>query len=212
MAKEQHPIVFIPSIKMIPADRLNPAPYNPRKIIRSKIEGLKAAIKKHGFIHPMVVQKKGNVIIGGHARLISLKEICFGAGQPLPDLPSYVLDVNDRVAKQLNISLNNLDGEFDLKLLAGLVASIDTEEKISGEDASIMGMDDEDILGHLRRAAPDKLIKLDDDDQSAFGASATLTIKFDMISQRDKVKNLLTSKAERDETTPGQALFTLLSL
>lgn len=203
--------IVIPVLKTLPADRLNPAPYNPRKIIRSKIEGLKQAIKAFGFIHPMVVQRKGWVIVGGHARYISLKEICFAEGVPLPKIPCYVLDLTDRQAKQLNIALNNLDGEFDIKLLSSLISSIEKETKISPEEASIMGMDDEDILGHLRRSEPETLIK-DEGDTSSFGASATLSIKFDSVSMRDKVKNLLNAKGERDKITTGQALANLLNL
>ena len=61
--------------KLIRVAELNPSAYNPRRISPEKFEALKESIKRDGFLEPLVVQKKGLRIIGGHQRLKAIKEI-----------------------------------------------------------------------------------------------------------------------------------------
>ena len=88
--------------------RLNPSPYNPRRISDDALNGLKNSIKKFGFTQAVVVNKRNNVIIGGHMRCKAAESL------GLTHVPVYYVDLNDKEEKALNISLNNkhIEGEF----------------------------------------------------------------------------------------------------
>lgn len=67
-------------IKYVDIDTIKPAEYNPRKIDDKQINELKKSIKDIGFILPILVNSKNNVIIAGHqrtktAKLCGLKEV-----------------------------------------------------------------------------------------------------------------------------------------
>lgn len=67
-------------IKYKNIDDIKPAPYNPRKISDKQIETLKHSFQEIGFVIPVLVNKKNNVIIAGHqrtktAKLIGIKEV-----------------------------------------------------------------------------------------------------------------------------------------
>ena len=47
-------------------DTIKPAPYNPRRIEEQQIEQLKSSFNDIGFILPVLVNRKNNVIIAGH--------------------------------------------------------------------------------------------------------------------------------------------------
>lgn len=47
---------------------IKPAPYNPRKISDKQAKVLQESFKKIGFVVPIIINKKNNVIIAGHQR------------------------------------------------------------------------------------------------------------------------------------------------
>lgn len=55
-------------VEYIDIDCVKPAEYNPRKISKTQIETLKKSFNEIGFIIPILVNKKNNVIIAGHQR------------------------------------------------------------------------------------------------------------------------------------------------
>lgn len=55
-------------VKIVNIDDISPAPYNPRRITDEQIETLKRSINEVGFIIPILINKKNNVIIAGHQR------------------------------------------------------------------------------------------------------------------------------------------------
>lgn len=54
-------------------DTIKPAPYNPRRIEEQQIEQLKSSFNDIGFILPVLVNRKNNVIIAGHQRTKTAK-------------------------------------------------------------------------------------------------------------------------------------------
>lgn len=67
-------------VKYLKIKDIKPADYNPRKISEEQIEELKKSFIEIGFIIPILVNKKNNVIIAGHQRtktaeLIGIKEL-----------------------------------------------------------------------------------------------------------------------------------------
>ena len=110
----------------IDCDLLDPNPWNPNQMddamLRKEIE----TIKEFGFVDPITVRRLGDryQIIDGEHRLIAAEEIDLGA------LPCIVLDVDDDVAEQLTIVLNDLRGKPDEKKLAALVRDLSTRRSM----------------------------------------------------------------------------------
>ena len=49
--------------------KLNPAPYNPRVMTGEEMKMLEKSLKTWNFLQPIVVNKNGNTVVGGHQRL-----------------------------------------------------------------------------------------------------------------------------------------------
>jgi len=112
--------ISVPIQELLGTADIQEAPYNPRIMPKDRMASLKASLAKHGMILNLVVQKRSkqykqnNVLIGGHQRLRALREIANERGiEPPTKLPCVVLDVDDATAKQLNVALNRIEGEFD---------------------------------------------------------------------------------------------------
>jgi hypothetical protein len=200
----------VPATVLVPYASLNPAKYNPRKISPRQLDALKEGIKKHGFLDPIVVQRQGMTIVGGHQRYRSAKEIAVEAGTEVPDLPCIVIDITDREAKKLNISLNKVGGEFDKDLLSELLQDLHRDEPFTELDSLSMGFDD---LSSLLESS-----NIDLGSGSEGGTQPTpttrapsLSLDFETKEQRDLVKAALAKEAKKDEPT-GATLARVLGL
>ena len=195
---------------------LNPSAYNPRKITPEKFEALKESIRAHGFVEGLVVQKKGLKVIGGHQRLRACKELCVEEAKPVPDLPCTVIDVDDKTAKKLNIKLNKVQGEFEARMLGELLVSIyDAPElALPTEDFALLGFDALEAEACIRLVEPDRvpLPSGAGGEPSSFGQSITMSIEFDSVAQRDKVKALLIENAKTTKQKTGQVVAVALGL
>jgi ParB-like chromosome segregation protein Spo0J len=175
------------------------------------LESLKGAIRTHGFLEPLVVQRRSEtfgpmVLIGGHQRLKAVREICIEDNRPQPDLPCIVIDVPDRTAKMLNVSLNNIAGEFDPKLLGELLEDVNRIHTIDLDEIQRMGFDEEDVSKYLHLADPPQI----DNEPQVFAHSATLSLEFKDIRQRDAVKAKLLERAKLTKRTTGEVVDGLL--
>lgn len=94
-------------IEHVSINKLKPAKYNPRKIDQGQLDSLAEAIKRYGFVQPVVANTNGNVVIGGHQRLKAAKM----AGMDTVPVHFVTLDANEEMA--LNIALNKIGGDFD---------------------------------------------------------------------------------------------------
>jgi ParB-like chromosome segregation protein Spo0J len=59
-------------IQKIRVSEINPAKYNPRKDLKPgdpEYEKLKKSIQEFGLVEPLVMNRRGNVLISGHQRL-----------------------------------------------------------------------------------------------------------------------------------------------
>jgi DNA modification methylase len=124
-----------PSIRIVnvPINSLRPAPYNPRKWDEAAKENLRESIRRFGAVDPLIVNSapnRKNVVIGGHFRLETMKELGF------TEVPVVYLSIPSiRREKELNMRLNRNTGEFDL-------------EKLKSFDADFLlkiGFDDSDL-------------------------------------------------------------------
>lgn len=196
-------VVRIVEPVMLALGLINFAPYNPRVMPPAEMRSLKASIKKHGMVLNLVVQKKSpefgeHVLIGGHQRVTAMRELCKEAKQDLPEMVwCIVLDVDDVTAKQLNVSLNNIEGEFDAHKLGELLASIHGD---SSFDQIAIGFDQQEIDELIRQALEtpeDEALRLEREaaELGGFGKSITLTVEFDTVERRDEAKELMRALA-----------------
>lgn len=200
---------------MVRVADLNPAAYNPRKITPEKFDALKESILKDGFLEPLVVQKKGLRLIGGHQRLKAVKEICVEESKPAPDLPCIVLDVDDLAAKRLNIKLNKIQGEFEARMLGELLVDIyEANVTLPTDDFALLGFETSEAEKFIRLIEPDRvpLPPSEPEEGSSFGKSLTLSLEFDSVTLRDKVKKLLLANAKTTKQRTGSLVAVALGI
>ena len=103
--------------KRIHRSLLKNAPYNPRVISDSERARLKAGVKRHGLVEPLVWNKRTGNIVGGHQRLDIVDQLA-ATHNYLIDVS--VIDVDLPREKELNVLLNNPDaqGDWDLSKLS----------------------------------------------------------------------------------------------
>jgi ParB-like nuclease domain len=200
------------------AAELNPVAYNPRKISPEKFEALKESIRHNGFLEPLVVQKKGLRIIGGHQRLKAVREICVEESAAVPDLPCIVIDLGDKEAKRLNLKLNKIQGEFEARLLGELFVDLceDDDKKstlLPASDFGLLGFEAEEAASFIRLVEPDLVPLLPSTDEAGgFGRSITLSVEFDSVVLRDKVKKLLNENAKTAKRKTGELVAVALGI
>jgi ParB-like chromosome segregation protein Spo0J len=193
---------------------LNPAAYNPRKITAERFEALKESIRIDGFLEPLVVQKKGLGIIGGHQRLRAIKELCVEAGEATPEIPCILLDITDRDAKRLNIKMNKIQGEFEARMLGELLVDIYEDNPINiAEDTALLGFSPGESEKYIRLVEPDMVPVLETEEtMTTFGKSPTLSLEFETENTRDRVKKLLQDNAKTAKKKSGDLVAAALGL
>ena len=70
------------------------------------------SIATFGLVDPIIVNKNGYVVIGGHQRLKVLNEM------QTDTIPCVVLDLSKEKERELNVRLNKNTGDFDIDILA----------------------------------------------------------------------------------------------
>lgn len=121
-------------IEKIKIDKLNPAPYNPRKDLKpgdAEYEKLKNSILTFGYVEPILWNKRTGNIIGGHQRFKVLEEM----GKT--EIESVVVDMDIENEKALNIALNKVSGDWDkdkLMLLIEDLQGVDFDVSLTGFD------------------------------------------------------------------------------
>lgn len=173
------------------------ATYNPRVMPREKMEALEASIEEHGVVQSFVLQRRSedgttNVVIAGHQRTTAIRNVCKRRKWPVPDHGwAYVLDVDDRTAKRLNVALNNIEGEFDPLKLGELLRSVNDIAPIGDVEALGMGLQLGQV-GELLKIGGVPLAPTGGGQKlTTFAKAPTLSIEFDTAEQRDAVRDRL---------------------
>lgn len=104
------------AIVAVPVSSLKPATYNPRTWNKEQEEALKESITRFGLVDPIIangVDKRKNIVIGGHFRLKIAKDLGY------TEVPVVYVNIPEiEREKELNLRLNKNTGSFDFKLLA----------------------------------------------------------------------------------------------
>lgn len=97
---------------------LKRAEYNPRvRLVKADKEykALKKSLQDYGYVEPIVINGRNNVVVGGHQRLTVLQDM----GQETVEC--VVLDLDDHEEKKLNIALNKIEGRWEFTMLATIL-------------------------------------------------------------------------------------------
>lgn len=97
-------------IKSIPVEKINPAPYNPRKDLKPgdpEYEKLKRSIEEFGYVEPLVWNERTGHLVGGHQRFKILLH------QGAKTVEVSIVDLDDKKERALNIALNKISGDWD---------------------------------------------------------------------------------------------------
>jgi ParB-like chromosome segregation protein Spo0J len=142
-------------VRLLPIERLVPAPYNPRRVLRPTDKAyrkLESSIREFGLVEPLVWNERTGHVVGGHARLAILKAI------GVAEVPVSVVRLSDARERALNVVLNNQEaqGRYDPGRLAAVLDELcDLPElEMTGFDA--------DALPSLRLEPVPDLPPLDD--------------------------------------------------
>jgi len=121
-------------IEKIPAAKLNPAAYNPRKDLKpgdKEYEKLKRSIEEFGYVEPIIWNKRTGNIVGGHQRYKVLTALGY------KEIDCVVVDLDEQREKALNLALNKIQGDWDKDKLALLIDDLQGEDF----DVSLTGFD-----------------------------------------------------------------------
>lgn len=107
-------------IRRVRVSEITGAEYNPRKITRAALKGLKKSVTEFGLPQAIVWNKRTQRVVGGHQRLKTLS--------PTSVTDIVEVDLDAEREKALNVALNNphISGEFT-DGLESILATIKTE-------------------------------------------------------------------------------------
>lgn len=124
--------------------KIKAAPYNPRKDLKPddpEYKMISDSIEQHGFLQPLVWNKKTGNLVGGHQRL----KVLMAKG--IKEVEVVVVDVDLKQERAMNISLNKAVGDWDAERLLELLSQAKEEEWLD-----MTGFDDDDLIDLLEKA------------------------------------------------------------
>jgi ParB/RepB/Spo0J family partition protein len=149
-------------VRPIELDQLSEAATNPNSMAPESFAMLKEAIRRAGFLQPVlvrtaVVRTEGGVdalgyeIIDGHHRVAAARELAYAS------VPCVVVEADDATTLALRIGMNRMRGELNLSAVAVAMGDLQT---------SGWKLDDMSLTGFSADEAADLLasLKLNEDD------------------------------------------------
>jgi ParB-like chromosome segregation protein Spo0J len=123
-------------IQKIPVTKIKPAKYNPRKDLKPgdpAYEKLKRSMTEFGYVEPIIWNEETGNIVGGHQRYKILLE----AGHA--EVECVVVKLPADKEKALNVALNKVTGDWEVKALAELLNDLNEQDfdlTLTGFDAA----------------------------------------------------------------------------
>ena len=122
-------------------DDIQPSEYNPRVMDQSEMDKLSQNLEEFGLVDPIIINLQNNHIIGGHQRYAVLRNQCGtdvdyenkelnllrlgDVGWVFDDTELKIQDENHE--KALNVSLNNISGDWDWDKLDTLLSDLNEQ-------------------------------------------------------------------------------------
>lgn len=166
-------------IKKINVDDIKVAEYNPRKIDGDDYIKLYNGLTEFGLVLPLLINLKDKILISGHQRLKVLKDMGLKELNLIEvgDI-GWVFNTdnieikNEYWEKALNLSLNNIHGDFDKEKLKEIFNNLDKNKldiNISGFDIEeLTELNANEIDNGLKYFSDEEIIKVMDEDFEKF--------------------------------------------
>lgn len=175
----------LPEVQFLPIDKLKPNPNNPNVLPKDLLEKLKEAIKRFGFVQPILVKKDKNgeyLIVDGNHRYQAAVELGYKT------LPAVVTTHDHRFQ---SISMNKLRGHLDGNVVADIFQQL-LNEGWQIPDLSISGFSEDEILAMLApqtepEVPGERLIETTEEEEKEY----VLELKFDNETDFKFVKKVL---------------------
>jgi len=162
---------------------------NPNSLDKEKFDLLKSAIERYGFLQPVLIREDNTIIDGCH-RVRAAKEL------KLKSIPAIVSTSGIEDARILQIGMNRLRGELDLKIVATTFEELSNDGWLV-EDLSLSGFNTDEIQS-LIAAMGDADISPKDAAEPVERPKKeevfALTLHFETEEDLDMVKNALKKK------------------
>lgn len=142
------------SMELVDIDSLKPAAYNPRRMDETTLLKLASGLREFGMVQPIVANRRGSVVVGGHQRLRAARE----AG--INQVPVVWVDLDPSRERALNLALNKIDGDWDTDMLKALMRDI------SPDDSVLTGFDGSEISELLAELCSDEFQPKCDQDEA----------------------------------------------
>lgn len=144
-------------IESLPLERLQPAPYNPRKPLQpgsAAYRRLERSLREFDLVQPLVWNKTTGHLVSGHQRLDILK------AKGVTHVEAVVVELSLEKEQALNIALNNslVGSEWDAGKLIDVVRELQETEI----DVALTGFDAEELADLLLMPEED-VTDVDDD-------------------------------------------------
>lgn len=161
------------TFRLMPVDRLRPAPYNPRVPLRPGTpawERLERSLNEFSLVQPIVWNERTGHVVAGHQRLEILKH------QGRTQVDCVVVDLPLEREKALNVALNNANvgSDWDPELLVDLLHELN---ELPDFDATLTGFDDSDLRDLLLKPVDDLPPQPEDDERD--GVHVALVVPVD---------------------------------
>lgn len=136
-----------PKVVRLRMDKVELAPYNPRKISQADRAKLKKSLEEFGYVDLMIWNKRTNYVVGGNQRFIVMKE-----DMGVEEADFIEVDLPLEREKLLNVALNKIGGDWDYQRLTVLFNSIEEDGALP-----LTGFDSDEIsvlIGQLNQEVP----------------------------------------------------------
>lgn len=168
------------------------APYNPRKDLTAEdkeYQKIKRSIEEFGYIQPIIVNKRTNIIIAGNQRYKVLKDLGYA------EVDCVEVDVSEQEEKALNLAMNKIDNEWDMTALKDLLQELDTGDI----DMDLTGYEEWELEQlftqyHVDDDIPDELEMETESDEGESTQKNILTFDGKKIAMTDEELELLNSR------------------
>lgn len=134
------------NIEKVDIQLLNPATYNPRKDLNPsdpEYIKLKNSIEHFGYVEPIIVNKRNNVVVGGHQRLKVLIDLGY------KDVDVIYVDLDDTNEKALNVALNKISGDWDADKLEDLLRELVLDDTFNQELTGFTNAEIDELFGSV---------------------------------------------------------------